>query len=181
MQLRDEGASVSGEKRSFVGCRFAEEEGGLACMRFSATNGYLHCVSSVDLEGLHAAVGEGDLQRLKVIQGKMKCSSARVSDEILVASCSSGDDLDVLATDKCLGILRGDGALEQLLPVDYLAQMGSPLVLRTARVRKNLLFCMDDTGSIHVVCLLTMLLIDVWSKVELLLMHFLLTNIKLVL
>ncbi len=64
-------------------------------------------------------------------------------------------------------MLSDDGAsLAPFLPLDYLPQGDvSPARLAATRVLKNTLVCLDDSGTVHVICLRTMATVFLWSKV----------------
>ena len=53
------------------------------------------------------------------------------------------------------------------LPLSYVGCDRSPVMIRTSRVLGNTLFCLDNSGALHIICSITMLPLAVWNEVRL--------------
>lgn len=73
-----------------------------------------------------------------------------------------------MATESDITLVSQLGKTVLTLPTeDILAHGGSPKILKAAKVTTDLLFCLDDTGTLLIICLKTLCLINVWAKVKL--------------
>jgi len=168
-------APESLEGPTFVLCHVEEEERGLAA-KLLASDGRLYCLANIRGRELDAALIQGDLSALKALQGELTFSSASepLSDHFRAAAMAVdglGQHYAMAANRTSLlkVSLTDGGEVLSELPLDFSPETNcDPHTLTCSSVSANLLFCVDQNGCLQVVDSHSMLLIQTWSKEEIL-------------
>lgn len=118
-------------------------------------------MNALDMETLNKAILNKDMEMMRSFQAQLAVQIVPMVDQNLTQSLSVQETRITASLDRLTKTDLG------YLPMDYLAVTPSSVrQLKMSRVLKNVLFCLDVHGQIHMTCLHTLITLQVWSQVS---------------
>lgn len=121
--------------------------------------GWVCEMNALDMETLNKAILNKDMEMMRSFQAQLAVQIVPMVDQNLTQSLSVQETRITASLDRLTKTDLG------YLPMDYLAVTPSSVrQLKMSRVLKNVLFCLDVHGQIHMTCLHTLITLQVWSQ-----------------
>eukprot|EP00095_Tigriopus_kingsejongensis_P006550 maker-scaffold515_size150689-snap-gene-0.33 protein:Tk06550 transcript:maker-scaffold515_size150689-snap-gene-0.33-mRNA-1 annotation:"kinetochore-associated protein 1" len=147
---------------TIVECQATPHRGGGLDLELVTQSGWVFEIHSLDMVSLDRAILSRDMEAMRAFQNGLRVESRRLVDHEILDSMDMGPGQAriVSAPARLCQIGRG------YLPMDYLAtnERPDPKLLKTSRVLRNVVFCLDNCGQLHMICLHSLITLQVWAQ-----------------